>query len=63
MRKQNAMTFSGPWSLTESFLGAHLRQFVAKLTGLIEIPTGYQDESGFHLGAATAQAEIQWPPV
>ena len=57
LRKQNAITFFGPWSLTESFLGAHLRQFVANLKELMEIPTGYQDESGFHLSEAPAQAE------
>jgi hypothetical protein len=63
MQKQHAITLPGPWPQTESFIGAHIRQFVAKLKGMFEIPTGYQDESGFHLGAAPARKEIQWPPV
>jgi hypothetical protein len=28
-----------------------------------QIPTGYQDESGFHMGVKPAQKEIQWPQV
>jgi hypothetical protein len=28
-----------------------------------EIPIGYQDEVGFHLGVKPAEQEIKWPPV
>jgi len=29
----------------------------------IEMPTGYQDETGFHSGVKPVEKEIQWPPV
>lgn len=29
----------------------------------IEIPTGYQDETGFHKGIKPVEKEIKWPPV
>jgi hypothetical protein len=29
----------------------------------IEIPVGYQDETGFHTGAKPAQKESAWPLV
>ena len=29
----------------------------------VEIPEGYQDETGFHFGVKTAEKEIKWPPV
>lgn len=28
----------------------------------MEVPTGYQDETGFHNGVKPAENEIQWPP-
>jgi len=27
-----------------------------------EIPLGYEDETGFHLGVQVAMNEIKWPP-
>jgi len=27
----------------------------------LEVPTGYQDESGFHTGVKTEEKEIKWP--
>jgi len=38
---------------------------VAKLRNAvrIDIPIGYQDETGFHMGVKPAQKEVQWPPV
>ena len=27
----------------------------------IEIPTGYQDETGFHVGVKAADKDIKWP--
>jgi len=27
----------------------------------LEIPTGYQDESGFHTGVKAEEKEIKWP--
>jgi hypothetical protein len=29
----------------------------------IEIPVGYQDETGFHYGQKPAEKKITWPPV
>ena len=29
----------------------------------IEVLTGYQDETGFHLGVKPAENEIRWPPI
>jgi len=36
---------------------------IAKLRNAVkfEIPTGYQDETGFHAGVKTAGKEIKWP--
>jgi hypothetical protein len=59
--KQHAMTLPRPWPQSGGFK-AHLRQFVAKLKHIVEIPTGYQDETGFHTGTQPVQTEIQWPP-
>ena len=46
-------------------LGLHLHEIVAKLRNAmsIEIPTGYQDETGFHLGVEPAAKEDKWPTV
>jgi hypothetical protein len=43
----------------------HLHEIVAKLRKAIriEIPTGYQDETGFHMGVKPAEKEIKWPPI
>jgi hypothetical protein len=37
--------------------------FIARLKNAvrIEIPTGYQDETGFHTGVKTEEKEIKWP--
>jgi hypothetical protein len=36
---------------------------MARLKGAVkfEIPTGYQDETGFHTGVKAAEKEIKWP--
>ena len=41
----------------------HLKGIITKLEHLLVIPTGYQDESGFHYGVAPGKKEIQWPPA
>ena len=56
------MTLIHPWPQTGSFW-SHLRAIVANLKGIVEIPTGYQDETGFHAGTEPASREIQWPPA
>jgi hypothetical protein len=42
-----------------------LHEIVAKLRNTIrlEIPTGYQDEIGFHMGVKPAEKEVKWPLV
>jgi hypothetical protein len=47
MHKQHAITLFRPWPQTGSF-GSHLREIIAKLRNSFQIPTGYQDETGFH---------------
>ena len=60
--KQPALTVFRPWPQTSSF-SSHLREIAASLKHLMEIPTGYQDETGFHMGPEPALQEIQWPPA
>jgi hypothetical protein len=62
MQKQPAMTLLRPATETGSSK-SHLREIVAYLVRTVEIPTGYQDENGFHLGAEPAKTEAQWPPA
>jgi peptide subunit release factor 1 (eRF1) len=56
------MTIHKAWSHagTSGFSAAGL---IAKLKSAIkfEIPTGYQDETGFHTGVKAAQKDIEWP--
>jgi len=46
-------------------VGLHLNEITAKLRKAIriEVPIGYQDETGFHMGVAPAEKDIKWPPV
>lgn len=64
MMQKHAMTIHKPWPQTGSF-GGQLHDIVAKLRNAIkfEVPTGYQDETGFHLGVKPAEKQVQWPPV
>lgn len=59
--KEHAMTLPRPM-LQDGGFKAHVRGIVAKLKRMVEIPTGYQDETGFHKGTQAAQTEIKWPP-
>jgi hypothetical protein len=36
---------------------SHLREIIAKFRKAIEIPAGYQDETGFHFGVERAEKE------
>jgi hypothetical protein len=60
MHKQHAMTLSRPWAHADA-LRVRVREFIANLKYLVEIPTGYQDETGFHLGTEPEKSENQWP--
>jgi hypothetical protein len=64
MMHKNAITIHKPWPHMISF-GLHLHEIVAKLqkTISIQVPTGYQDETGFHMGVKPADKEIKWPSV
>jgi hypothetical protein len=45
--------------------GSRFHGIIAKLRNAarIEIPTAYQDETGFHMGVKPAETEIQWPLI
>ena len=58
MHKQHVITMVRPWPETES-LRSHFRAAVAKLKQVIEIPMGYEDETGFHFGAEPAPKETR----
>ncbi len=52
------------WTHADS-AGTARTGFIAKLLNAlkIEVPVGYQDETGFHLGAKSSKDESKWPPV
>ena len=64
MMHKHTIALHKPWSHTGLF-GLHLHEIVAKLRKAVslEIPTGYQDETGFHMGVKPAEKETKWPPV
>jgi hypothetical protein len=59
-QKQDAMTMAKPWPPAGSLL-SHLREIVASFKHIAEIPTGYQDENGFHFGAEPVRLDNQLP--
>ena len=61
---KNAITMHGALPNTVPF-GSMFRSIVAKAINSIriEIPVGYQDEMGFHMGVKPAEKEIKWPTV
>jgi hypothetical protein len=56
------MTINKPWFHT-GLSGFSPAGLIARLKNAIKfnIPTGYQDETGFHLGVKAAEKDIQWP--
>jgi len=58
--KQHTIAMQKPWPHAGS-LGLHLREIIANLRRIVEIPTGYQDETGFHYGVEQAK-ENPTPP-
>jgi hypothetical protein len=64
MIHKHTITIHKPLPHTVSF-GLHLHAIAAKFGRAIkfEFPTGYQDETGFHMGVKPAEQEIKWPPV
>ena len=63
--QKNAATMHEPLPDTVSYGSTPLRGIVAKVRNVvkIEIPIGYQDETGFHKGVKPAETEIKWPSV
>lgn len=62
------MTYKQTMALNKSWFQAGISGFspaalCARLKNAvkIEIPVGYQDETGFHSGVKPAAKELQWP--
>ena len=62
------MTYKNTMAMNKSWFHAGIAGLlpaglVARLKNSVkyEIPTGYQDETGFHYGVKPAEREIKWP--
>ena len=62
------MTFKQTTTISKAWFHAGVASFspagiIARLKSAVkfDIPTGYQDESGFHFGVKVAESEIKWP--
>jgi hypothetical protein len=64
MIHKQTITIHKPWPHTGS-LALHVHEIAAKLKRAIriEVPIGYQDETGFHMGVKPAEKEVKWPSV
>jgi hypothetical protein len=62
--QKHAVTMSKPMPDTAS-LELMFHGIIARLRNAIsiEIPIGYQDETGFHMGVKPVEKEIKWPSV
>ena len=60
MTYKQSITMMKPLPQSNSFM-AHVHVAIAKFKSVMEIPTGYQDATGFHIGAEPANSEIKWP--
>jgi hypothetical protein len=58
--KQTAM---GHKTFSYSGVGFPFQSLMAKLRNAVKvnIPVGYQDENGFHMGVKRADKETKWP--
>jgi len=63
MHKHSA-TLQKSWPSTVP-AGMNFSGLVSKFKSALkfEIPTGYQDENGFHYGVKPAGKRVKWPPV
>ncbi len=41
-------------------LAAIAAKMLARLK--VEVPVGYQDENGFHVGTGRSESKVNWPP-
>jgi hypothetical protein len=64
MMHKQSVVLDKPW-LASTAMGLHLSGIFARLRNAVrvQIPTGYQDETGFHTGVKVAREGIQWPSV
>jgi len=62
MTYKPTMTINKAW-FHIGFSGFSPAGFVARLKNAVkfDIPTGYQDETGFHFGVKTDEKDIKWP--
>jgi hypothetical protein len=62
MTYKQTMTVNKPWFQT-GVSGFSPAGLIARLKNAVkfEIPTGYQDETGFHTGVKADAKEIKWP--
>ena len=56
---KNTITMDKPWPTTVSF-ASHLHEVFGKLRNIVAVPTGYQDKTGFHVGAEPFEKEVNW---
>ena len=63
MTQKYSLGISRPWRYTGS-LGLHIHEITAKRRDAkkIELPTGYQNETGFHLGVKLDEKKVKGPP-
>jgi hypothetical protein len=64
MTYKQTITTNKTWAHTGSF-GFSPAGIIAKLRNAVKfnVPVGYQDESGFHMGVKPADKEAKWPSV
>ena len=62
MTYKHTMTINKPW-FHASIAGLSPAGIIARLKNAVklEIPTGYQDETGFHLGVKADEKDANWP--
>jgi hypothetical protein len=62
MAYKNTAAINKPWLHTGTS-GFSLGGLITKLRNAVsmQIPVGYQDESGFHTGVKSATKEVKWP--
>jgi len=64
MIHKQSLTIHKAW-LNVATIALLLTAFATRLKAAvnIQIPAGYQDETGFHMGAQPAEKDVKWPSV
>ena len=62
MTYKPTMTINKAWFQT-GMSGFSPAGLIARLKNAVkfDVPTGYQDEMGFHIGVKAAEKDIKWP--